>query len=261
VIFSPNLPAFNTTATPGSNPAWTSQNLGANGAGAIDSGTESDVDSDVTGTGANAGRTAAFNIVSGDNFPNIDAGIINWARGNVLPIQLVSFTAQPQGSKVQVNWVVATEINVATYQVLYSTNGLNFSTIGSQPATGSRTYNQLHTSPQQGLNYYRLKVTDIDGSVTYSEIRTVNFGKADDKITLYPVPAKTFVNITFSAGLINKAATISVISIDGKLMQQQNITALSQTETIDLTRFANGKYIVRLLVNNEVITRQIEVIK
>ncbi len=261
VIFSPNLPAFNTTAAPGGNPAWTTQNQGANGAIALDSGTESDFDSDVTASGANAGRTAAFNIISGDNFPNIDAGIINWSSNNILPIQLVSFTAQPQGNNVQLSWVVATEINVAKYEVIYSTNGTNFNPIGSQLATGSRNYSQLHTSPQQGLNYYRLKVTDIDGSITYSEIRKVNFGKADDKVALYPVPAKTFVNITFSAGMINKPATISMLSIDGKLMQQQNIPALSQTETIDLRRFASGKYIVRMLVNGEVITRQIEVIK
>jgi serine-aspartate repeat-containing protein C/D/E len=184
VIFSPNLPAFNTTASPGTNPAWTTQNLGANGGSSLDSGTESDVDSDVTATGANAGRTAAFNIVAGNNFPNIDAGIINWARGNVLPIQLVSFTAQPQSNNVQLNWVVATETNVATYQVLYSSNGTSFSSITSQPATGSRNYSQLHTTPQPGLNYYRLKVIDIDGSVSYSEIRKVNFGKAQDNIVL-----------------------------------------------------------------------------
>ena len=260
-IFSPNLPAFNTTVTPGSNPAWTTQNLGANGAGALDSGTESDVDSDVTATGANAGRTAAFNIVSGDNFPNIDAGIINWARGNVLPIQLVSFTAQPQGNNVQLNWVVATEINVAKYEVIYSTNGTNFNSIGSQLATGSRNYSQLHTSPQPGLNYYRLKVTDIDGSVSYSEIRKVNFGKTDDKVALYPVPAKTFVNITFSAGMINKPAIVSILSIDGKLQLQQTISALSQTETINVSKLASGKYIVSIMINDETINRQIEVIR
>ena len=261
VIFSPNLPAFNTTVTPGSNPAWTTQNLGANGASALDSGTESDVDSDVTPTGANAGRTAAFNIVPGNNFPNIDAGVINWASNNVLPIQLVSFTAQPQGNNVQLNWVVAAETKVAAYQILYSTNGINFTAIASQPATGSHNYSQLHTSPQQGLNYYRLKVIDIDGSVSYSEIRKVNFGKADDKIALYPIPANTTLNITVSAGIINKPATISILSIDGRLMLQQTIPAFSQTETINVSKLASGKYIVSININDETINRQIEVIR
>jgi hypothetical protein len=61
--------------------------------------------------------------------------------------------------------------------------------------------------------------------------------------------------------MINKAATISVLSIDGKLMLQQNITALSQTETINVSSLASGKYIVRLIINNEVINRLIEVIR
>jgi SdrD B-like domain/Secretion system C-terminal sorting domain len=262
VIFSPNLPAFNTTASPGTNPAWTTQNLGANGASALDSGTESDVDSDVTATGANAGRTAAFNIVAGNNFPNIDAGVINWARGNVLPIQLVSFTAQPQGNNVQLNWVVTTETNVATYQILYSTTGTNFTAIASQPATGSRNYSQLHTAPQQGLNYYRLKVIDIDGAVSYSEIRKVNFGKLDaNSITMYPIPANTTLNITFSAGMINKAATISILSVNGQLQLQQTVSAISQTETINVSKLVSGKYIVSITINNETINRQIEVIR
>lgn len=261
VIFSPNLPSFNITASPGSNPAWTAQNLGANGTASLDSGTESDVDSDVTVTGANAGRTAAFNIVAGNNFPNIDAGIINWARGNVLPIQLLSFTAQPQGNHVQLNWVVGTEINVSKYEVIYSSNGTNFTPIGSQPAANSRNYSLVHTSPQAGLNYYRLKVTDIDGSVSYSEIRKVKFGKAGDNITLYPIPAKTFVNVTVGTSMINKPATISILSIDGRLQLQQAITALNQTETINLGKLVSGKYIVSISINNEVINKQIEVIK
>ncbi len=261
VIFSPNLPSFNTTATPGSNPAWTTQNLGANGTGAIDSGSESDVDSDVTTTGASAGRTAAFNIVSGNNFPNIDAGIVNWASGNVLPIQLVSFVAQPQNNRVQLNWVVASEVNVSRYEILYSTNGTNFISIGTQPATHSSNYSQMHTSPQQGLNYYRLKIIDIDGSVSYSEIRKVNFGKAGDMVSLYPVPANAFVNITVTAGMTGKPAIIRLFSVDGSLMLQQNITAFSQTETINVSKLAAGKYILSMYINNETVNRQIEIVR
>jgi hypothetical protein len=119
----------------------------------------------------------------------------------------------------------------------------------------------LHTAPQPGLNYYRLQVIDIDGAISYSEIRRVNFGKAPDNIAMYPIPANSFVNITFSTGMINKPATISVLSIDGRLMQQQTIPALSQTETINVSKLAAGKYIVRMLINNEVINRQIEVIR
>jgi hypothetical protein len=213
-----------------------------------------------SGSDANAatGRTAAFNLAAGQYLSTVDAGL---KKILVLPIQLLSFTAQPQGNNVQLNWVVATETNVATYQVLYSTNGINFTAFASQPATGSRNYSQLHTAPQPGLNYYRLKVIDIDGSVTYSEIRKVNFGKADDKIALYPIPANTSVNITVSAGMVNKPATISIFSIDGRLMLQQTIPAFSQTETINVSKLASGKYIFSININNETINRQIEVIR
>ncbi|MBP6431896.1 MAG: T9SS type A sorting domain-containing protein [Ferruginibacter sp.] len=261
VIFTSNLPGFDVSGSPGTNPAWTTQNIGANGTQALDSGTESDTDSDVTASGANAGRTGTFSIVPGNNFPNIDAGIINWPLQNILPIQLVSFTAQPQNNTVVLNWVVNTETNVSNYEVEYSSNGVNFVSIGSKTATGSRSYNLLHTTPKQGFNYYRLKVIDRDGKVSYSEIRKVNFGLIGGSVKVYPIPAITNVNITVTNAMINQSATISVLSIDGRLVHQQNISALSQTETISVSKLAAGKYILRIVTSNEVVNKQVEVIR
>jgi hypothetical protein len=262
VIFTPNLPSFDVTGTPGTNPAWTAQNVGANGTQGLDSGTESDTDSDVTSSGANAGRTGTFNIVPGNNFPNIDAGIINWPANNILPIQLVSFTAQPQNGTVQLNWVVATENNVANYEVEYSSNGVNYSSIGTRIATGSRTYSLIHSTPKQGINYYRLKVIDRDGKVSYSEVRKVNFGAAAGSVTIYPNPTSDVVNITVASGMINKAATITVIAMDGRVVASKQVAAVSQTEVIDVRKLSSGKYILRISTNdNEVINKQVEVIR
>jgi hypothetical protein len=262
VIFSPNLPAFDVSGAPGTNPAWTAQNQGgAIATQALDSGTESDVDSDVTVSGANAGRTGTFSIVPGNNFPNIDAGIINWPAQNILPIRLISFVANPKASTVELAWVVATETNVANYEVEYSANGTNYTSIGSKTAMGSRNYTLIHTSPKQGLNYYRLKIIDRDGKVSYSEVRTVNFGAVDGTVKLYPIPAVSTVNITLTSGMINQAATISIISVDGRLVYQQTTTALSQTETINVSKLANGKYIVRIVTNNQVVNTIMEILR
>jgi hypothetical protein len=261
VIFTPNLPSFDVSGSPGTNPAWTLQNQGANGTASIDSGTESDTDSDVNPTGVNAGRAGIFSIVPGNNFPNIDAGIINWPAGNLLPISLANFIAQPKNNTVDLNWVFATEINVQQYEIEFSTNGTRFDKIGNTNAIGASNYNYIHIDPIKGLNYYRIKVIYNNGKVAYSEIRIVKFGGADVSINLYPVPTASNLNITVSQAMINEAAVISIYSVDGKLMFKQNFNTLSQTETINLSKFSNGKYVVNISTKNENINKQIEVLR
>ncbi len=179
----------------------------------------------------------------------------------VLPIQLISFTANPQGDNVQLSWVVATEINVANYEIEFSANGINYSTIGSNNATGSRNYNFTHTAPRQGLNYYRIKIVDRDGRVSYTEIRKVNFGLNAATVKIYPNPAASVVNITVTNAMVNKPATIQMLTIDGKLVYQQNAIALSQTESINVSKFANGEYVLRIITGKEVINRQFQIVK
>ena len=174
------------------------------------------------------------------------------------PIKLVSFTAEPQDKTVLLSWVVSEEINVLKYEIEFSTDGRNFWPIGTKAATNSASYNLVHNTPVLGINYYRLKMIDRDGKISYSDIRTVNF-KLAGSLTIYPNPANNLLYITFAAGSINKTATISVIAMDGKLMYQKNINRLSQTEMLDVSKLANGCYIIRILTNKEIINKSVVV--
>ncbi len=257
LIFSANLPNFDVTGTPGTNPAYAPQNTGANATQSLDSGTESDTDSDVTASGGNAGRTGAFSIVAGNNFPNMDAGIINWPFSNILPVRLESFTAAPQGSHVILDWKAGIETNLSAYVVEYGTDGINFHAIGTVTASGRRSYGFLHTSPVTGLNYYRLKMLDKDGQFRYSEIRRVNFNSSITDVQVYPLPADRYINVTVTAAMTGKPAVFCIISSDGKTVQQQQFTALSQTENLDMSRLPNGRYFLRISSNGQLVTKAI----
>ncbi len=189
------------------------------------------------------------------------SGSVTLTYTSVLPIRLTSFVANPKANTVELVWVVSTETNVANYEIEYSTTRANFTSIGGKVATDSRIYNLVHTSPKQGLNYYRLKIIDKDGKISYSEVRTVNFGATSSNVRLYPIPAKDAINITVTGSMINQPATISILSVDGRLMYQQSTNTLSQTETINVSKLANGKYILRIVTNNKVVNTQIEVLR
>ncbi len=184
---------------------------------------------------------------------------IQWAA--VLPIKLESFIAAPQGNSVLLKWVVSEEINVAKYEIETSTNAVDFKYVGNVFANNAQKYSLLHTSPVSGINYYRLKTTDKDGKFYYSEIRKVNFGKGSDVI-IYPNPVATgVVNIILTGSMIGKAATVNILSMDGKLISQQKITNTGQIETIDVSKLANGSYVVRIITDDKVVSKNLLVVK
>jgi hypothetical protein len=206
------------------------------------------------------GKTSNFTLTAGQYLSTVDAGIKNV---QLLPIKIISFTAIPKGNQVNLQWMVTEQTGVDKYEVETSVDGRNFASIATVSCNGnqSATYDAVHTTPVTGINYYRIKTTEKDGTISYSEIRKVTFGKSGDVI-IYPNPVLTgVVNITLTGNMVNKAATVSILSMDGKLISQQQIATTSQTETIDISKLANGSYIVRLVTDAAIVNKTIQVIK
>ncbi|MGF2412495.1 MAG: T9SS type A sorting domain-containing protein, partial [Ferruginibacter sp.] len=202
----------------------------------------------------------------GLNVINATTGCASNATANLtvnycaLPIKLESFTAALQGTGVLLNWVVSEEINVANYEVEFSTDARSFWFAGAKAAINSKTYSFLHTSPVYGINYYRLKTIDKDGKVSYSEIRKVNV-KVVGNISVYPNPAYNNVNVTVTANMVNKPALITIIAVDGRVILQKQTKAISQTEVFDVSNLAKGQYYLRITTESEVINKAFVVIR
>jgi protocatechuate 3,4-dioxygenase beta subunit len=259
VVFNANITGFTTATAPtGAQIGFTSQNVGANGTGSLDAATESDTDSDVLQTGVNAGRTATFNIVDGANYPNIDAGIIVPANF-VVPIQLTNFTAVAGANQTaNVNWTVGIETGILSYELQHSTNGVNYATVATQSANGSRTYNSVHNAAPQA-NYYRLKVVEANGTVSYSAIKLVNFGKNMGDVKVYPVPAVDVLSILLPTASQGKNVQIQLIANDGKVVAQQIVANAPNKIDINVANVASGQYYVQIVSGNEIITKKVTI--
>ncbi len=179
--------------------------------------------------------------------------------GLTLSTLLEKFTAAPQAQNVLLNWTVGKETNVNKYQLEHSTNNLLFSNLNTIPATGNRSYNWIHTTPEIGTNYYRIKIIGTAGNIKYSNIQKVNFG-LNSTATIYPNPAKDVININLTGGILNKPATISIYSFDGKALNQKKINSLSQRETFDVSPLTDGQYILKIHTDSEEIVRKINII-
>ena len=112
-----------------------------------------------------------------------------------LPVTFTSFTAQKQENDIRTEWNVSNEINISTYDVEKSTDGLHFTAASNIIATGNNTqtnitYAWLDKHPIQGDNYYRIKSISKDGNYHYSKIVKINMGKIGIGFLIYPNPVK-----------------------------------------------------------------------
>ena len=172
-----------------------------------------------------------------------------------LPIELLIFNAQKQGSKVLLTWSTSQEINSDKFEVVFSKDGVTFQSFISVPAKGTSSiktdYSTLHCCPVVGANYYRLKMIDRDGRFKYSEIRKVVF-EFINEMTLFPNPIADKFALTVSfANPFTKDAVIKVYNSSGA--QVHNFILLNgETVTqIKIGAVLAGSYYIVVAVGGE----------
>ena len=135
-------------------------------------------------TGLDAGYTAFFNM--------------NTCSSGPLPIELVSFSATEINNKIHIEWVTASEKNNEYFIVEKSPDGKEFIELtrvaGAGNHSGNLKYSVKDNYPFPGINYYRLKQVDFDGTTTASKIVTAYFDKRKELI-INPNPTKNFFTI------------------------------------------------------------------
>ena len=171
-----------------------------------------------------------------------------------LPVTLISFQAAQAGSIVNVSWKTSAELNAKYFEVQRSSNGIDFTTIGTVPA-GNTTYLFKDNSPLTGYNYYRLKPVDIDGRFTYSTIVMVNMKVGAEVISsLYPNPGNGNVTLKLQ-GSVQGNVMVQVLDQQGREVatKQFGVQHTGEFKTpLDLGRISKGNYILRIVVDDKV---------
>lgn len=164
---------------------------------------------------------------------------------NPLPVQWLSFTAQKSGSSVLLSWKTATEQNSSYFEMERSPDAIRFNKIGAVAAAGNSnsvlSYSFSDQQPLKGMNFYRLKQVDLDGTFNYSKIVSIKFDK-NATVILSPNPVKDVLNVQLLQA--NNFTSASVFDATGKLLWKQNITSAQiQINTMQLSK---GWYTIRL---------------
>lgn len=206
----------------------------------------------VNGTaGVNAGTTANPQINrTGLTLANLNnifyVGSIN-SVSTPLPITLISFKAFPENGEVELEWTTSSETNNAYFTIQRSRDGLGWENIQKVTGAGTSANDQSYTaydqSPYDGVSYYRLMQTDLDGKQTNSFVIPVMIGNKLATISVYPNPARDHVKIDFPS---NGRYEVDVLNIAGQSMNN-HVVATSGNLILNLSGLKSGIYIVRIM--------------
>lgn len=164
-----------------------------------------------------------------------------------MPVVLVSFETYLEENIANLAWTTAEETNSMGFEIERSVDASHWTQIGfveaqSQGASSTvkRAYSFKDTAPLDGLNYYRLKMVDLDGTYAYSQIRKVNL-EGMPAATLYPNPTATKVYLRNVD--LGKVTTVSISSIDGRYVY--SYTSIT-SDGIDVANLNPGLYVLSI---------------
>jgi hypothetical protein len=180
--------------------------------------------------------------------------------GAPLPVEWLSFDAHTLNQVAYLNWKTEYEKNIHTYEIERSTDGFSFNVIGNrlpQGNGGSGNYQFTDTEPLEGLSYYRIKETDLDGKTSYSVIRNItNSPEGIAFYHLYPNPVSSGTEIFVD---MTEDGSIEIYDRIGNTVHKQSLT--KGMNSINIAAVNSGVYSCAVKKDNSSKTTQLVVSK
>ncbi len=179
-------------------------------------------------------------------------GSLVW-YGNPLTVKFVNLKAIEKDGQVKLEWANIAETGVDKYFVEHSTDGRSFTEINNTTArrnNGDRTdYSWWHTTPANGLNYYRVKAIEFNGAITYSPIVRLNLDKSYSDLVIYPNPVKGDYITLAAAAIAAGKYDIKIHNMAGQKIVHASLNHAGGTISIQVNLPENikaGLYSIKL---------------
>lgn len=171
------------------------------------------------------------------------------------------FTAERLKSTVGINWTSHISDAVDSFQVEVSLDNATFKKIGTVRnggvvQTGAK-YSYIDKRPATGINFYRLKQYNVNGTISYSDVRLVDLSNslANDPstISVYPNPSTEKITIRLGSKPQGEIEA-SIIDVQGRLLQTSTFTS-GNNISFQVGHFPAGVYLIRIKdkLNNNIL--------
>ncbi|MEQ8302495.1 MAG: hypothetical protein RIB47_03815 [Cyclobacteriaceae bacterium] len=191
------------------------------------------------GNGGTTGTSATGTIVSSGAVTSFSPfTLASTTSANPLPVELIEFVAIPLGSSVGLKWSTLSELNNDFFAIERSLDGVEFEEIGLMPGAGTTTVRQDYTyedtRPLAGVSYYRLRQTDFDGTIAFSNIVRID-RDSPTHLIVHPNP----ISQSTTAKINTKGDFILLNSLGQMVLQ------VAESDELDTKGLAAGVYVLK----------------
>lgn len=169
----------------------------------------------------------------------------------VAPVDFLYFKGKNMGKNNILQWATANEFNNLGFEVQRSDNGKDYTTIAFIDGAGTTTQisNYAFTDQQapQAMSYYRLRQVDIDKQFKYSRVVSVNNANSRLSLEHYPNPVLDKLQLQLQSA-DKGAVRIRLLTLDGKLVREQNLNKNTETlsSKLDVQALQPGMYVLEV---------------
>ena len=216
------------------------------------------------GTRTATGGAESITLQPGEYHVYLNRNVNNLV--NALPLKLLSFNGKRTSNNISLDWRTSNEVNVKHFVVERSFDAITFKSIATVEAKNllglqlSYTYadvDQVAVKSDKKI-YYRLKMTDIDGQYSYSNIAVVNSSAARFHLSLFPNPAKGSHIYVMMDEPVSHALRCKIQDGAGKQYKEYTIPATTANSPIpvDIRNLAAGVYILKVETGKDSFVQQ-----
>ena len=163
--------------------------------------------------------------------------------GSALPLKITSFTGKLMPDHNLVGWTADFSENIKSMELERSADGVRFGSVNTISALElQKKGSYADKQPLSGNNYYRLAVTNADGSTQYSRVILLN-RKAGPAVSIYPNPAVNAINVEISNENPGRFSAILHNSMGQLIMEKEfRVNSDSHVEKLLVSRQNRGVY-------------------
>ena len=168
----------------------------------------------------------------------------------------MSFKGALSDEAAKLQWLTENESGTKSYIIERSTNGQEFDSVGiiaSKNAAAKFTYYFADADVRKlsaPIVYYRLKMTDINGQYSYSDVVKLNVNLIAGTISVRPNPVISETTVDIYSTNAEKARWI-LTDINGKTVMQRslNLKKGENSLNINLSSLPAGMYYLKVSGN------------
>lgn len=156
--------------------------------------------------------------------------------------------AQYNSQGVRINWTSINLTKGGFFEIERASDGAHFRSLGSMPGNSAGNYSYLDNNPVNGIDYYRVSYTDLQGRRAYS--RTVNVPvMSRDALKAYYNGSQLKVSLDLNTRGNYK---IALINASGQVMLIKTVSYDGSVNSFDLSPDSRLNYgIYSLIVKGE----------